>query len=228
MLKKCHLNKCYFSLHSYFIYFFSFYVKLVSICLQSHGLLRPLQGFQRVHIFSVLSIHAIDNATWHARVGSFYALKPLLQHKSKTRKVPFSIQTLYYSIVALSYIIKSNLNNVHYVLNCMVTKNMGLITKLPNIFLFICIINLLCHSGDIETNPGPKYSSLTFCHWNLNGLTGHDSIKISLLAVCILQYNYDIICLLSETFLNSSIESNDNRISIDGYNFGYNYKIGSY
>ena len=106
----------------------------------------------------------------------------------------------------------------------MVTKNMGLITKLPNILLFICIINLLCHCGDIETNPGPKYSSLTFCHWNLNGLTGPDSIKISLLQVYILQYNYDIICLLSETFLNSSIESNDNRISIDGYN----YKIGSY
>ena len=31
---------------------------------------------------------------------------------------------------------------------------------------------------DIEVNPGPEYSSLTFCHWNLNSLTAHDNIKI--------------------------------------------------
>ena len=52
---------------------------------------------------------------------------------------------------------------------------------------------------------------------NLNGLTAHDGIKISLLQAYIIQNNYDIICL-SETFLNSSIETNDDRISIDGYN----------
>ena len=107
---------------------------------------------------------AIDNAPWHARVGSFYASKPSLQYKLKTRQVPFSFQTVYYSFLALSSIIKSNLNNVHYVLNCMVTKKMNLITKLPNIFLFICIVNLLYHCGNIETNPRAKNSSLTFCH----------------------------------------------------------------
>ena len=77
--------------------------------------------------------------------------------------------------------------------------------------------NLLFCFSDIETNPGPKYSSLTFCHWNLNGLTAHDSIKISLLQAHLTQHNYDIICL-SETFLNSPFETNDDRISIDGYN----------
>ena len=71
--------------------------------------------------------------------------------------------------------------------------------------------------GDIEVNPGPKYSSLTFCHWNLNGLTAHDNIKISLLQAYVTQYNCDIICL-SETFLNSSIQNDDDRIKIDGYN----------
>ena len=123
----------------------------------------------------------IDNATWHATVRSFYALEPLLQYKSKTRKVSFSFQTLYYSFLALSYTIKSNLNNVYYFFNCMVTKSMSSITLLPNIFFFICILNLLCRCGNIETNPGPRYSSLTFCHWNLNGHTAHDSTKISLL-----------------------------------------------
>ena len=71
--------------------------------------------------------------------------------------------------------------------------------------------------GDIKENPEPKYSFLTFCNWTLNGLTAHDSTKISLLQVYITQHNYDIICL-TETFLNSSILSDDNRITIDGYN----------
>ena len=52
---------------------------------------------------------------------------------------------------------------------------------------------------------------------NLNGLTTQESIKISLLQAYIIQNNYDII-YLSETFLNSSIQTNEDRISIDGYN----------
>ena len=79
------------------------------------------------------------------------------------------------------------------------------------------IQNLLSCCGDIEENPGPKYSPLTFCHWNLNGLTAHDSTKILLFQAYITQHNYDIICL-TETFLNSSILSDDNRTKIEGYN----------
>ena len=63
------------------------------------------------------------------------------------------------------------------------------------VFLLFFIQNLPCCCGDIEENPGPKYLSLTFCHWNLNGLTAHDSTKISLLQAYITQRNYDIICL---------------------------------
>ena len=85
------------------------------------------------------------------------------------------------------------------------------------IFLILCLPNLFFRCCDIEANPGPKYTSLTFCHWNLNGLTAPDSIKISLLQAYITQRIYDIICL-SETFLNSSIQINDDRSSIDGYN----------
>ena len=85
------------------------------------------------------------------------------------------------------------------------------------VFLLFFIQNLLSCRGDIEENLGPKYSSLTFCHWNLNGLAAHDSTKISLLQAYITQHNYDII-RLTESFLNSSILSDDNRIKIDGYN----------
>ena len=84
------------------------------------------------------------------------------------------------------------------------------------ILLSLCLPNLLLCCSDIEKIPGPKYSSLKLCHWNLNGLTAHDSIKISLFQAYIIQNNFDIICL-SETFLNYSIQTNDGRISIDGY-----------
>ena len=39
------------------------------------------------------------------------------------------------------------------------------------------------HSGDIEKNPGPKPNScdfLSICHWNLNSISAHNFIKLSL------------------------------------------------
>ena len=97
------------------------------------------------------------------------------------------------------------------------------LTKLPKIatitiFLVFCIFSLLFRCGHIEKNSGPKYSSLTFCHRNLNGLISHDSIKILLLQAYITQHNYGAICL-SETFMNSCIDSSATRASINGYNF---------
>ena len=79
------------------------------------------------------------------------------------------------------------------------------------------IIGLLNCCGDIEINPGPEQSSLTFCHWNLNGITAHDFIKVSLLHGYITDRNFDIICF-SGTFLNSSLNRDDDRSNIEGYN----------
>ena len=61
------------------------------------------------------------------------------------------------------------------------------------------------------------YSSLSFRHWNFNGLRIHDRIKITLIQAYITDQNFDIICL-SETFLNSSIQNGDHKLKIDGYN----------
>ena len=66
------------------------------------------------------------------------------------------------------------------------TSFLQMLTEVPKIakttlFLDLCIPSQLFRCGDIEKNPGLKYSYLTFCLWNLNGLTDHDSIKISLL-----------------------------------------------
>ena len=72
---------------------------------------------------------------------------------------------------------------------------------------------LLIH-GDTESNPGPpqKISSyFSLCHWNANGILAHN--KLSLLTAYNITYKYDIICV-SETYLNSSVDSN--KLSIPG------------
>ena len=72
--------------------------------------------------------------------------------------------------------------------------------------------------GDIESNPGPHQAinSLKVCHWNLNGLTAHDFVKISLLEAYNSSHNFDIICL-SETFLNSDYAVDDSCLKLQGY-----------
>ena len=72
-------------------------------------------------------------------------------------------------------------------------------------------------SGDKEVNPDPKRSSnIDFCHWNLSGLAAHDLIKVTLAATFITYNNLNIACL-SETFLDSTVSSNDENILINGY-----------
>ena len=74
-------------------------------------------------------------------------------------------------------------------------------------------------SGDIEENPGPQSepcNSLSICHWNLNSIPAHNFIKLSLLRAYISINKFDIICL-SETYLDSSISSNDGNLEVPRY-----------
>ena len=79
--------------------------------------------------------------------------------------------------------------------------------------------NLLLLHGDIKTNPNPnkKYKSFTCCHWNVNSLTAHNMQKLSSIAAYNFIHKYDFICI-SETYLDSSVQSVDSDISISGYN----------
>ena len=133
----------------------------------------------------------IDNVTWHARVGTFYTLKSSPKINLNAKKFPVLTNTICFSLISFLNVIILHLTNVQHVLDCVLTKKpaksyLCSITKLPKmvktiIFLSLCISNLLMQCGDIEVNPGPKYSSLIFCHRNLNGLRGHDNTKILLL-----------------------------------------------
>ena len=75
-------------------------------------------------------------------------------------------------------------------------------------------------SGDIEQNPGPKPNScecLSICHWNLNSISAHNFIKLSLLRAYTSTNKIDIKCL-SETYLDSSISSDSGNLELPGYN----------
>ena len=75
-------------------------------------------------------------------------------------------------------------------------------------------------SGNIEENPGPKPTSCdcwSNCHLKLNSISAHKFIKLSLLCAYISVKKTDIICL-SETYLDSSIPSDDDNLALPGYN----------
>ena len=155
-----------------------------------------------------------DNLTWQARESTFNSSKPLFKTKIINRGIlQFLLHHTVYSLYLFLAYIYFRFNQKH---SSIFSPAFPQNSRYYCVLLFF-IQNLLSCCGDIEENPGPKYSSLTLCHWNLNGLTAHDCTEISLLQAYITQHNYDIICL-TETFLNSSVPSDDNRITIDWYN----------
>ena len=85
------------------------------------------------------------------------------------------------------------------------------------LYYFFCSLILLTH-GDVETNPGPKKSHSYFscCHWNVNSLIAHNKLKVSLLEAYNTVHKYDFICI-SETYFDSSVESEDDDLRINGY-----------
>ena len=128
----------------------------------------------------------IDNLTWQARVDTFNSSKPLFKTKIIDRgMLKFLIHHTVYSLyLFLAFILITQVKNLYQVYSRLI-KNIPASFHLRfikiadiTVFLLFFIQNLLSCCGDIEENPGPKYSSLTFCHWNLNGLTAHDSTKI--------------------------------------------------
>ena len=86
-------------------------------------------------------------------------------------------------------------------------------------FALIMLILLTC--GDIESNPGPRRSdscyNFSMCHWNLNSMTAHNFEKINLLEAYNTINKFDVICL-SESYLDSSIASDNDNLNIKGYN----------
>ena len=80
---------------------------------------------------------------------------------------------------------------------------------------------LLLLGGNVHPNPGPtrkkdKDYNFSLCSWNVNSISVNNFSKLSLLSSYNSIYRYDLICL-SETFLDSSFSTDDDRLSLDGY-----------
>ena len=120
---------------------------------------------------------------------------------------------------------------VRYVISLSSAQNIRFLRRsLSYSFYFINAVSYIHHmwlyslaikcSGDIEENPGPKPNSceyLSICHWNLNSISAHNFIKLSLPRAYISINKTDIICL-SETYLDSSISSDNDNLELPGYN----------
>ena len=81
-------------------------------------------------------------------------------------------------------------------------------------------IFLILLSGDVEINPGPRRNTdetFSICHWNLNSLLAYNYNKLFLLRAYIAVHKFDVICL-SETYLDSTVASDDENLEITGYN----------
>ena len=79
---------------------------------------------------------------------------------------------------------------------------------------------LISLSGDVQLNPGPKNKSdvnFSICYWNLNSISAHNYAKVFLLKAYIAVYKFDITCI-SETYLDTSIISDDGNLEVLGYN----------
>ena len=85
-----------------------------------------------------------------------------------------------------------------------------------NSFLSILVLK----AGDLELNLGPNKNSHSYfscCHWNVNSLPTDNYCKVPALKAYNSVYKYNF-PYASETFLNSSFESNDKDLMIEGYN----------
>ena len=79
---------------------------------------------------------------------------------------------------------------------------------------------LIRQSGDIEMNLGPKPNpchSFSISHRNLNSLTAHNYLKVSLLRVYVAIRKFDVV-RLSETYLDWPNLSDDDNFNLPGYN----------
>ena len=89
-----------------------------------------------------------------------------------------------------------------------------ILTFFYNVFLSILILKV----GDIELNPGPPKNSHSYfscCHWNVNSLATDNYSKVVALKAYNSIYKYDFINI-SETFLDSSFESDDKNLMLEG------------
>ena len=116
---------------------------------------------------------------------------------------------------SLSYIARTKSRTICGYLHILL--HISLIFLYANHFWFFKIAVKL--SGDVEENPRPKPSfnqNFSICHWNLNSISAHNYMKLSLLRVYLSTHKFNVIGI-SETYLNSDTSTVDENLEIAGY-----------
>ena len=111
-------------------------------------------------------------------------------------------------------------------LNCKTYKNTIYISILSFLTIAVSVSVatlvysfLISLSGNLQLNPSPQNKfdvNFSICDWNLNSIAPHNYPKFLLLKAYIAVYKFHIICI-SETYLDTSITSDDDNLEILGY-----------
>ena len=98
----------------------------------------------------------IDNTIWHARIGKFCILKPLLKSKSNIRKF-----SAYFTLILILHIILFYLNSTFSFFSCIAIKKstsyLRLLKKLPKMVKVIILLSLCLPKIDVCVCLPPVY-----------------------------------------------------------------------
>ena len=127
----------------------------------------------------------------------------------------FSMFLLFSKSFCFTILVRKN-NKIMNILVIRIFHIYVLVAHVFHVWLYLILTNW---SGDIEQNPRSKSNScqsFSFCHWNLNRISAHSFIKISLLKTYIATHKLHVISL-SETYLDSIISNDDDNWEFPGY-----------
>ena len=98
----------------------------------------------------------IDNTIWHARIGKFCILKPLLKSKSNIRKF-----SAYFTLILILHIILFYFNSTFSFFSCIAIKKstsyLRLLKKLPKMVKVIILLSLCLPKIDVCVCLPPVY-----------------------------------------------------------------------
>ena len=175
----------------------------------------------------------VDIVQWRGEIGTFNNRIKIYFYKGPFCLLSALIYAFVWSFFRIFSMVRFTVNLIRFAINSKlflfpITRifrkvRLQLITLLYSVMIvnvmlwyFFLLLEL---SGDVEFNPGPKpdsSQSFSICHWNLNSMSAHNYSKISLLTAYISIHVFDIVCL-SETYLTSTTDINDENLKIPGY-----------
>ena len=175
----------------------------------------------------------VDVVQWRGEIGTFNNRIKIYFYKGPFCLLSALIYAFVWSFFRIFSMVRFTVNLIRFAINSKlflfpITRifrkvRLQLITLLYSVMIVNVMLwyffRLLELSGDIEFSPGPKpdsSQSFSICHWNLNSMSAHNYSKISLLTAYISIHDFDIICL-SETYLTSTTDINDENLKIPGY-----------